>query len=64
MTVDRHSTLAEVAAAVADALRQAEIGAVLTGGACATFYSGGAYQSEDLDFIITAGGTRDRKSVV
>ena len=58
MKLTRRSTLADVAAAVADALRRAEIVAVLTGGACATFYSGGAYQSHDLDFIIRSGGTR------
>lgn len=58
MTISRRSTLAEVASAVADALRKAGIHAVLTGGACATLYSEGAYQSQDLDFIITAGGTR------
>lgn len=58
MKLTRRSTLAEVAAAVAAALRLAHIDAVLTGGACATFYSKGAYQSHDLDFIIRSGGTR------
>jgi hypothetical protein len=32
--------------------------AVLTGGACATFYSDGVYESHDLDFIVRSGGTR------
>lgn len=59
MTLTRRSTLAEVAAAVSDALRRADLTAVLTGGACATFYSDGAYQSHDLDFILQGGsGTR------
>ena len=31
---------------------------MLTGGACATIYSDGAYLSHDLDFIIRAGGNR------
>jgi hypothetical protein len=39
-------------------LRDAGIVAVLTGGACATFYSDGAYQSHDLDFILRSGGTK------
>jgi hypothetical protein len=43
---------------VAATLREAGIGAVLTGGACATLYTDGAYQSHDLDFIIRSGGTR------
>ena len=58
MSLTRRSTLAEVAAVVAGALRRAGIGAVLTGGACSTLYSAGAYQSQDLDFVIRSGGTR------
>jgi hypothetical protein len=41
-----------VAAAVMGALRKARIRAVLTGGACAAFYSGGFYYSEDVDVIL------------
>ena len=58
MKLTRRSTLADVVAAVAGALQHAGIAAVLTGGACATLYSRGAYQSQDLDFIIRGGGTR------
>ena len=59
MKLTRRSSLADVAAAVSEALRSAGLSAVLTGGACATFYTEGAYQSHDLDFIMqTAGGTR------
>ena len=58
MKLTARSTLADVAAAVARALRQAEIVAVLTGGACATLYTDGAYQSFDLDFIVRSGGNR------
>jgi hypothetical protein len=43
---------------VARTLRQADIVAVLTGGACATLYTRGAYHSHDLDFIVRSGGTR------
>ena len=56
MTITAHSTLASVAAIVAGALERAGFRAVLTGGACATVYSAGAYQSFDLDFILQRGG--------
>lgn len=52
MKLRRRSSLAEVAAEVAKALESAGIEAVLTGGACATLYSKGEYQSYDLDFIL------------
>ena len=58
MRLTRRSSLADVAAVVAAALEAAGIEAVLTGGACATIYSRGAYQSHDLDFIVRSGGTR------
>ena len=54
----KKSPIKSVAAAVGRALAKADIDAVLTGGACATIYSRGAYLSHDLDFIIRAGGTR------
>ena len=44
--------MADVVRCVATALRSAEIRAVLTGGACASLYTGGGYESSDLDFII------------
>lgn len=56
MTIGPRSTIADVAAAVSAALESAGFRAVLTGGACATIYSAGAYQSHDLDFILEAGG--------
>jgi hypothetical protein len=58
VTITRRSTIADVAAEVAASLRDARFVAVLTGGACATIYSAGAYQSHDLDFIIRDGGGR------
>jgi hypothetical protein len=58
MKITSRSTLKLVAAAVAEALRDARIHAVLTGGACATIYSGGAYQSEDLDLILQSSPTQ------
>ena len=56
--ITRRSTIREVAAVVGAALGAAGIDAVLTGGACASIYSTGAYVSHDLDFIVRAGGTR------
>jgi hypothetical protein len=56
----RRSSLATVAASVAATLARAGIRAVLTGGACATLYSEGKYQSFDLDFILqSATSVRD-----
>jgi hypothetical protein len=56
--VTPRSSLADVAAVVAVVLDAAGIEAVLTGGACATIYTRGAYQSYDLDFIVRSGGNR------
>ena len=58
MTLTRRSTIKDVASVVGRVLSASGIDAVLTGGACATIYSGGAYQSHDLDFIVRAGGNR------
>ena len=52
MNLTSRSSLAAVAACVGRALAQSKIRAVLTGGACATLYSKGEYQSSDLDFIL------------
>ena len=50
-----------MAIAVGDSLRRAGIRAVLTGGACAHLYSGGAYVSLDADFVLS--GTISRKDL-
>ena len=57
MKIDARSSLADIAVAVGDALRRAGIRAVLTGGACANLYSGGAYDSMDADFVISGTPT-------
>ena len=44
--------LKDLARRVALALEAEGIRAALTGGACASFYSGGRYQSSDLDFVL------------
>lgn len=50
------SSLADVAFAVGTALDRVGITAVLSGGSAATFYAPDAYQSRDLDFVITLHG--------
>lgn len=53
MSIELTSSLREVAFCVCDALHRAGITAVLTGGSAATVYAEGAYQSRDLDFVLT-----------
>ncbi len=52
MTPTERSSLSSVAIQVGEALRRHGIRAVLTGGACASVHSGGAYHSVDMDFIL------------
>jgi hypothetical protein len=52
-------SLETVAFAVGDALRRHGVAAVMTGGACATWFSGGEYQSSDVDFV-TQGDPQQR----
>jgi hypothetical protein len=52
VSITARSSLGSVAAQVGDALRRHGIRAVLTGGACASLHSGGAYYSVDMDFIL------------
>ena len=49
-----------MAARIAHTLQHSGIRAVLTGGACASLYSRGAYQSSDLDFILQSAITQER----
>jgi hypothetical protein len=58
VTITHRSGITDVAASVAMALTRSGVHAVLTGGACATLYSDGAYQSHDLDFILEDSTTR------
>ena len=51
------STLTEVAFEVCTALDKKGFTAVLTGGSAATYYAPEAYQSRDLDFVLTFRGT-------
>jgi hypothetical protein len=54
----RRPGLAALAVTVGDALRRHGIRAVLTGGACANLYTRGAYESVDMDFIISGPVTQ------
>lgn len=49
-----------VAFEVGAALGSAGIDATLTGGACASIHSGGAYASIDLDFVLSGSVTQSR----
>ena len=64
MRLNARSSLPEVVACVATALADAKIRAVLTGGACATLYSRGEYQSSDLDFILQSAVTTGQLDAV
>lgn len=52
MNLTERSGLGAVAVSVGDALRRQGIKAVLSGGACASLYTRGAFQSVDVDFIL------------
>jgi hypothetical protein len=54
VSIDARTPLADVAVAVGDALRKHGIRGVLTGGACASLHSRGAYVSRDVDYILPA----------
>lgn len=58
MRPGRRPSLAAVAITVGDALRRHGIRAVLTGGACASLYTRGTYQSVDVDFIVSGPVTQ------
>jgi len=56
--ISQSSTLIEIAFEVSTALNDIGITAVLTGGSAATYCAPHAYQSADLDFIITFRGSQ------
>lgn len=53
MSINATTTLEEIAALVSQALSDASIDAVLSGGAAVTIYSENEYMSTDLDFVTT-----------
>ena len=58
------TSLVDVAYAVCTALDRAGTTAVLTGGSAATFYAPDAYQSADLDFVITFNSRGDSEKAL
>lgn len=63
MAITRRSTVREVAARVSQALADAGITAVLTGGGAVTIYTAHQYQSYDIDFV-TAASRRELAAVM
>lgn len=64
--ITESSTLPDVAFEVCTALDSAGFTGVLTGGSAATFHAPSAYQSKDLDFVLTIqgqGGEQALKSI-
>jgi len=59
VTLDATASLVDVAFAVCTALDRAGTTAVLTGGSAATYYAPDAYQSADIDFVITFNAADD-----
>ena len=58
MKLDGKSSLTTVALTVGEALRRGNIRAILTGGACVSLYTRGAYHSTDVDFVLEGPVTR------
>ena len=63
MAITRRSTIRDVAAHVSQALTDAGITAVLTGGGAVSIYSANKYQSYDIDFV-TAASRRELSKVM
>jgi hypothetical protein len=64
VSIGPKSSLVDIAFEVCTALDKVGVTAVLTGGSAATFYAAGAYQSADLDFVITFQGQADGASAL
>jgi len=56
----REMAIGEIAAHVAEHLRQSGINVVLTGGSCVSIYTDNRYQSNDLDFIEVGRSSRKK----
>jgi hypothetical protein len=54
----RNRPLTDLAAVVCDALRRAGVEVVLSGGACVSIYTKNAYESYDLDFVLSSHDDR------
>lgn len=63
MAITHRSTIRDVAARVSQALTDAGITAVLTGGGAVAIYSANKYQSYDIDFV-TAASRRELSMIM
>lgn len=54
MTISETTSLLELATIISEALDEAGITAVLSGGAAVSIYTSNKYQSKDLDFVTSA----------
>lgn len=63
MNLTERSRLGAVAVSVGDALRRHGIKAVLSGGACASLYTRGTFQSVDMDFILIGNARQSQLDV-
>ncbi len=61
--IDEQTTLADVAGAVAAALRPLGIDPVVVGGSAATLHVPQAYQSRDIDMVVPGGEGGDRRAL-
>ncbi len=59
MKLTARSSLATVALTVGAVLRRHGIGAVLTGGACASLHTDGSYVSKDADFVVRGAARQE-----
>jgi hypothetical protein len=59
VTLDEKATVSAVALQVGSTLLARGIRAVLTGGACVSLYTRGAYHSKDVEFVLPASVRRD-----
>jgi hypothetical protein len=62
--ITKKSSLGDVAFAVCTALAKRDLRVVLVGGSAATYYSAGAYQSYDADFVCIFYVDRERQAEV
>jgi len=61
--IKKDSDISEIAAIVSEALEQAGVSAVLSGGAVVSIYTRNAYISQDLDFVSSASFDQIKKSL-
>ena len=61
--IDKNTSLADVAGAVAAALRAIDVDPVVVGGSAATVHAPDAYRSDDIDLVVV-GGVEDNRALI